>query len=189
MALKLHILICSTRPTRVGPSVARWFGSYAKADGAFETVLVDLKDFDLPVYDEPKHPRMQQYEHEHTRRWSKSVDAADAFVFVSPEYNYGPTPALLNALTYLVREWAYKPVGFVSYGGVSGGIRGVQAIKTIMTTLKLFPLTEGVMVPLVQTMISEDGTFRPTPIMEEGAGIMLKELHRVAAAMKPLREA
>lgn len=189
MALRLHTLICSTRPTRVGPSVARWFHGVAEKEGSFDAHLVDLEDFGLPVFDEPKHPRLGQYEHEHTRRWSASVAEADAFVFVAPEYNYGPTPALLNAITYLAKEWAYKPVGFASYGGISGGLRGVQAIKAILTTLRMVPVMEGVVVPNVPTMIGDDKTLRATEMMEQGAVAMLKELHRVSDALKGLRAA
>src|SRR5699024_7105059 len=129
MQPKLHVIISSTRPGRVGPSVARWFHEYACHHGGFEAELVDLADFNLPVYDEPAHPRLGQYEHEHTKRWSASVAAADAYVFVAPEYNYSPTPALVNALDFVYNEWNYKPCGFVSYGGVSGGLRAVQAAR------------------------------------------------------------
>ena len=75
------------------------------------------------------HPRLQEYQHAHTKRWAESVNSADAFAFVTPEYNYGPSPALVNALNYVYVEWNYKPGGFVSYGGVSGGLRAVQAVK------------------------------------------------------------
>lgn len=189
MPLRLHTIICSTRPTRVGPIVADWFHELAEREESFEAHLVDLKKLDLPVFDEPKHPRLGEYEHQHTRRWSESVAAADAFVFVTPEYNFGPTPALVNALTFLFREWNYKPAGFVSYGGVSGGLRGVQAVKPLMTTLKMMPIPEAVTIPMVQTMIGEDRVFRPTEMMEKGAGAMLKELGRFARAMKELRAA
>ena len=112
---------------------------------SFDAHLVDLKDFDLPVFDEPKHPRLHEYEHEHTLQMvARAVAAADAFVFVAPEYNFGPTPALVNALTYLAREWHYKPAGFVSYGGISGGLRGVQGTKPLLTTLKMMPIPEAV---------------------------------------------
>ena len=90
-----------------GPT-ARWFEGAARTHGGFDVALVDLADFNLPIYDEPKHPRMRQYEHEHTKRWSESVAAADAFVFVTPEYNYATSPALLNALDYLVVEWGLQ---------------------------------------------------------------------------------
>jgi len=125
MTPKLHIIICSTRPGRVGPSVAQWAYDAAVAHGGFEPVLVDLASFGLPVFDEPEHPRLGKYQHAHTKAWSASVAAADAFVFVTPEYNFGPPPALVNALNYLSREWQYKPAAFVSYGGHSGGMRAV----------------------------------------------------------------
>src|SRR6185295_5597150 len=93
----------------------------ATKHGKLDAELVDLRDYALPLFDEPKHPRFGQYEHEHTKRWSAKVKEADAFVFVTAEYNYGMPPSLLNALTYLSAEWAYKAAAFVSYGGVSGG--------------------------------------------------------------------
>src|SRR5690625_7507680 len=92
MSLKLQVIICSTRPGRVGPSVAKWFADFAAKHEEFDTTLVDLADFNLPVYDEPQHPRLQDYQHEHTKRWSASVAAADAYVFVTPEYNCCPPP-------------------------------------------------------------------------------------------------
>ena len=148
MPPKLHVIICSTRPGRVGPAVARWFHDFARRHGGFDAELVDLADFKVPLYDEPVHPRMQQYEHEHTKRWSASVAAADAYVFVMPEYNYMPSPAFSNALDYVYREWNYKPCGFVGYGGVSGGLRAVQMARLHATTLKMMPMVEGVAVPI-----------------------------------------
>ena len=124
MALRLNVIVASTRPGRVGIHVGRWAHGVAAAHPAFEARLVDLAEFALPVYDEPRHPRLRQYEHAHTRAWSASVAAADAFVLVTPEYNHGPTPALINALDYVYHEWHYKPAAFVSYGGVSGGAAG-----------------------------------------------------------------
>jgi NAD(P)H-dependent FMN reductase len=134
--LKLHVVIASTRPGRVGPVIGKWFHEFAVGHGKFEVELVDLADPQLPLMDEPAHPRLQQYEHQHTRAWSAKVDEADAFVFVTPEYNYSAPPSLINALDYLYKEWNYKPAGFVSYGGISGGIRAVQMIKQMVTTLK-----------------------------------------------------
>lgn len=187
MALRLNVIICSTRPGRGGPKVAKWFREIAVEHGKFDAVLVDLADFELPVFDEAKHPRLQQYEHAHTKRWSASVAAADAFAFVSPEYNYFAPPALVNAMTYLFNEWAYKPAGLVSYGGVSGGLRAAQAEKLLMTSLKIMPLPEGVPVHMFSQYIGEDGVFRPTEGIANNAKTMLDELHRWAEALKPMR--
>jgi NAD(P)H-dependent FMN reductase len=111
--MKLGIIVASTRPTRVGPLVGKWVQERAVEHGKFDIELLDLVKFNLPLYDEPKHPSLQQYEHDHTKRWSASVAAADAFVIVTPEFNYGPPPSLVNAFDYVYKE----PAGFVSYGG------------------------------------------------------------------------
>lgn len=188
MALRLHTIICSTRPGRQGPPVARWLHEQALAHGRFDCRLVDLAEFGLPVFDEPRHPRLRQYEHEHTRRWSESVDAADAFAFVTPEYNYFAAPALVNALNYLVQEWNHKPAALVSYGGISGGLRAAQAVKPLLTSLKIMPIPEAVSIPMFAQAIGEDGVFRPAEPIVKSVTPMLDELHRWAEALKGLRE-
>ncbi|MGX7706692.1 NADPH-dependent FMN reductase [Methylobacterium sp. Gmos1] len=187
MSLVLHTVVCSTRPGRVGQPVARWFDDIARQEGKFDARLVDLAEFNLPIYDEPKHPVLQQYEHEHTRRWSASVDTADAFVFVMPEYNFGPPPALLNALNYVYKEWNYKPAAFVSYGGISGGLRAVQLAKQTLTTLKMAPIVEAVTIQMVTQHVKAE-QFSPLEIHQTSARTMLGELHRWAQALKQLRQ-
>lgn len=183
----LMIVIASTRPGRVGLPVGEWFEAYALAHGGFDVDLADLAAIGLPFMDEPKHPRLREYTHQHTKDWSARVDAADAFAFVHPEYNYGMTAPLVNALDYLNQEWAYKPLGLVSYGGVSAGTRAAQQIKQVATTLRLFPLFEAVSIPFVAEFIGDDGALEPNGVMEKAAGAMLNELVRVEAALRPLR--
>lgn len=185
--MKLQVILASTRPGRVGETVARW--AYAKAveHGGFDVELVDLGEVALPMYDEPRHPALRQYEHEHTRHWSASVASADAYVFVIPEYNSGTTPALVNALNFVYREWNYKPAAFVSYGGISGGVRAVQFTRQILNTLKLVPIVEGVIIPLVAQQLDEQKQFRPTEAHLSGAKAMLDELARWAQALQPMR--
>lgn len=187
MPLKLQTIICSTRPGRVGPALAQWFSEFARGKSRFEAELVDLAEFALPVYDEPNHPRLQKYQHDHTRAWSSSVASADAYVFVLPEYNFGPPPSFVNALDYLYNEWNYKPCGFLSYGGVSGGLRSAQLAKQWVTAVKMMPMAEGVMVQMPWTLIGEDGAFTPGKPHQESAEAMLAELHKWAEALKPMR--
>ncbi|MEO3386490.1 NADPH-dependent FMN reductase [Mesorhizobium sp. CAU 1741] len=188
MAMKLNIIIGSTRPGRIGPKVATWLEGVARDQSAFDTVLVDLVDFGLPVYDEPKHPRMQDYVHEHTKTWAAAIAPADAYVFVTPEYNYFPPSSLINALTYLSREWAYKPAGVVSYGGISGGLRATQELRLLATTLRMMPIPETVPVPLVHSMIDAEKGFVPSEAIAGGAKLMLDELHKWAQALAPMRQ-
>lgn len=184
----LAIIIASTRPNRKGAAVAAWFEAAARRHGGFSIDVVDLAVVNLPMLDEPEHPRLRRYHHDHTRQWSERVSRADAFVFVMPEYNCGTPPALVNALDYVLHEWAYKPVGFVSYGGISGGLRAVQMTKQIVTTLKMVPLIEGVVFPFFSRSLDEaDGTFNPGEASEQAADVMLKELVRWAGALRVLR--
>ena len=184
---KLHVVVTSTRPGRVGMPVGKWFFERAKAHGGFETRLVDLKEVALPIFDEPKHPRLRQYENEHTKAWSSIVSEADAFVFVVPEYNYGMPPSLLNALDYLATEWAYKAVGFVSYGGMSGGIRSSQMAKLTITALKMMPIPEAVAIPFFGQLIDAEGNFKGNEGHEKSATTMLDELVKWDRALRTIR--
>ena len=184
----LQIVIVSTREGRKGDAVAHWFETRARAHGAFDVELVDLAEVNLPLFDEPNHPRLRRYQHEHTKRWSERVTRADAFVFVTPEYNYSAPPSIVNALDYLVHEWAYKPLAFVSYGGVSGGTRSVQVIKLQATALRMMPIPEAVSLPFFGNMFATDGSFRPDDTQQKAADAMLNELKRWASALRVLRK-
>jgi len=183
----LQIVIVSTRQGRKGDAIARWFAALARAQGAFDVELVDLAEVNLPLFDEPEHPRLRKYQHDHTKRWSERVTRADAFVFVTPEYNYSAPPSIVNALDYLVHEWAYKPLAFVSYGGVSGGTRSVQMIKLQATALRMMPIPEAVSLPFFAKMIAADGSFSPDEVQQKAAEAMLTELKRWADALRVLR--
>lgn len=185
---KLQVLIVSTRPGRVGLPVSQWFVERARQHGLFEIDVVDLAEVNLPFLDEPEHPARRKYTKEHTFRWSASVASADAFVFVMPEYNYGFSAPLKNALDFLNQEWAYKPVGFVSYGGIAAGTRSVQMIKQVVTALKMMPMMEAVHIPFVRQFVSDDGKFVPNLILETSADAMLQELSRWTLALQPLRD-
>jgi NAD(P)H-dependent FMN reductase len=184
----LKIVIASTRPGRVGLPVGEWFEGRARAHGAFEVELVDLAEVGLPFLDEPNHPRLRKYTQEHTRRWSATVTEADAFVFVTPEYNFGFPAPLKNALDFLHWEWHYKAAGIVSYGGVSAGTRSAQMLKQVLTTLKIMPLFESVSIPFVAQFIDDEGVVQANETMEKAADAMLDEMVRVNGALAVLRE-
>jgi NAD(P)H-dependent FMN reductase len=184
---KLMIVIASTRPGRVGLPVGRWFAEHASRHGGFEVELVDLAELDLPLLDEPHHPRLRKYTKDHTHAWSSSVEAADAFAFVTAEYNHGYPAALKNALDYLHHEWQYKAVGFVSYGGVAAGTRSVQQLKQVVAALRLVTIVEAISIPIVRQFLDDQGALSPNEVIVEAADAMLAELLRVEAALRPLR--
>ena len=184
----LQVIVASVRKGRQGIGVAQWFVERAKQHGKFDVELIDLQAVNLPLLDEPNHPRLRQYQHAHTKAWSATVTRADAFVFVTPEYNYGSPPALINALDYVYGEWHYKPVGFVSYGGVSGGSRSVQMTKQIVTTLKMVPIVEAVTIPFFSKLM-DAGAFKGGETYDKAAVALLDELLKWSDALGVLRTA
>ena len=116
------------------------------------------------------------------------MDAADAFVFVTPEYNHGMPATLKNAIDYLHHEWQYKPAGFVSYGGVSAGTRSVQMTKQVITTLRVFPVQAAVSIPFVSQFLDDEGRLAANEIMDKAAVAMLDERARTSPALASLRQ-
>jgi NAD(P)H-dependent FMN reductase len=135
--IKIGIIMGSTRPNRVGEGVARWILNKCRQRHDAEFELVDLKDFNLPLLDEPVPAGMSQdYQHPHTKNWSAKVKSLDAFIFITPEYNHSTSGALKNAIDYLYQEWNNKAAAFVGYGG-TGGLRGIEHLKLIMAELQV----------------------------------------------------
>ncbi|MGY1803097.1 NADPH-dependent FMN reductase [Blastococcus sp. SYSU D00922] len=185
----LQVIAASTRPGRKGLAVARWIQRQAEAHGGFDVELVDLAEVGLPVFDEPNHPRLQQYTHQHTRDWAATVARADAFVFVTPEYNHSLPGSLKNALDFLSVEWADKAAGIVSYGGVSAGLRAASALKPVLAALRVVPVVEAVSIPFFAQFLDEDDEFVPNAELEVGAKAMLGEIERLTGALRTLRAA
>ncbi|HEY4098073.1 MAG TPA: NAD(P)H-dependent oxidoreductase, partial [Baekduia sp.] len=111
----------------------------------------------------------------------------DAFVIVTPEYNYGFSAPMKNAIDFLHAEWQHKPVGFVSYGGVAAGTRAVQMLKQVVTTLKMLPVFESVNIPFHTQFMDDEGRVQANETMELAADAMLDELVRAEETLRPRR--
>src|SRR5512134_1346895 len=133
-AVKIAVITGSTRPGRNNEAVARWVYELARKRSDAEFELVDIKDYHLPLLDEPAPASLGQYSRPHTKAWAAKIASFDAYVFVTPEYNHGIPGALKNAIDYLFREWNNKAAGFVGYGG-AGGIRAVEQLRLVMAEL------------------------------------------------------
>jgi len=184
---KLKIISATVRPGRKGPIIASWIAEIAKQSGNFEVELIDLGTLNLPLMDEPNHPAMKKYEHEHTKKWSAKIEEADAFIFVTGEYDFGYPAPLRNALEFLYTEWNYKAAGIVSYGGVSAGTRAANSLKNDLATFKIVPLYEAVNIPFFTEHINENGIFEPVATSVKAAGAMLKELVRWTKGLKTIK--
>ena len=183
--VKIAIVLGSTRPGRNGEAVAKWVHEIAnrRKDAAFE--LVDIKDYELPLLDEPVPPSMGQYTKPHTKRWASKIASFDGFVFVTPEYNHSTSGALKNAIDFLYAEWNNKAAGFVSYGSAMG-VRAVEHLRLIMAELMLADVRAQVMLSL-STDFENYSVFKPAARKEKDVTVMLDQVIAWAEAMKTVR--
>ena len=184
--IKVGIVIGSTRPGRNAEQVARWVHeqSAKRTDAHFE--LVDLKDYNLPLLDEPVPPSMGKYSKPHTKEWAKKVASLDAFVFVAPEYNHGMTGALKNAIDFVYAEWNNKAAGFVSFGSM-GGARAVEQLRGVMGEVQVADVRQQVLFSLY-TDFENFSVLKPNALHETALATMLDQLVAWGGAMKRLRE-
>lgn len=184
---KLMIIVGSVREGRRGLPIGEWVRREAEQDGRFEIDWADLKEIDLPLMTEPNHPRAVAYTLDHTKAWSERVAAADAFIFIQPEYNHSYTAGLKNALDYLSVEWSRKPVATVSYGGLAGGSRSVAALAPVLAILGLVPTLANLELAWGGQQVTEDGVFEPRESQQAGLRAAFDELIQLDEALAPLR--
>lgn len=185
--LKIAIIVGSTRPGRNGAAVAQWTHEIARrrSDAQFE--LVDIKDYNLPLLDEPVPPSMGQYSQPHTKRWAAKVATFDGFVFVTPEYNHATSGALKNALDFLFKEWGNKAAGFVSYGSASG-VRAVENLRLVLAELQVATVRLHVGLSLFADF-ENFSVFKPHARHEKNVNEMLDQVIAWSGALKTLRTA
>lgn len=181
----MAVIVGSTREGRIGPTVARWFVTQAERHPALTVDLIDLAEEDLPATfpgsGAPRSSAVQAY----TRR----VGQADGFVVVTPEYNHGYPAALKQAIDLVHKQWQAKPVGFVSYGGMSGGLRAVEQLRQVFAELHAVTVRDTVSFHGVWGRFHESGE----PLEPDGcngaAKTMLDQLAWWATALRTARAA
>lgn len=155
--MKIQIIFASTREGRKGEKVARWIEGLAKKRKEFETEFIDLKEWNLPFYNDPNEPSDGIYSYDYTKKWSKKISQGDWYIIVTPEYNHGYPAPLKNALDLLYQEWNGKPVAFVSYGGSAGGARAVEQLKPVVLELDMKPIYYAVHLVRFYRIFDENG--------------------------------
>ena len=183
--LRVAIIVGSTRPGRKGEAVARWVYEIASSRGDAEFELVDIKDYDLPLLDEPSSAIFGRYSNDHTKAWSVKIASFDAFVFVTPEYNHATSGALKNAIDYLYLEWNNKAAGFVGYGG-AGGTRAVENLRLVMGELMVADVRAQVALSLF-TDFENFSVFKPASHHEKAVHGMLDQVIAWGGALRSLR--
>lgn len=183
--LRLAIIIGSTRPGRVGESVARWVHELAQKRSDAEFELVDIEDFNLPLLDEPIPASQGKYSKDHTKRWAAKIGAFDGYVFVTPEYNHGTCGALKNAIDFLYAEWNNKAAGFVGYGS-AGGVRAVEQLRLVMAEVQVATVRAQVALSLF-TDFEDFAVFKPAAHHQKSVDTMLDQIIAWGGVLKGLR--
>jgi NAD(P)H-dependent FMN reductase len=143
--LKIGLIVGSTRPNRFADIPVRWIVEAAAARRDLQLEVLDLRDQNLPFYDEPApvHHTGGVFSRPEAEAWRHRVGAYDGFIATAAEYNYGPTAVLKNAFDSASNEWKRKPIAFVGYGGV-GGARAIQILRSVTIALQMAPIAHGV---------------------------------------------
>lgn len=183
---KIAIIIGSTRPGRIGESVAKWIYEQSKKRSDAEFELVDIADYDLPLLDEPYPAMMNQYTKDHTKKWSEKINQFDGYILVTPEYNHSTSAALKNAIDYLNVEWHNKAAGFVSYGSV-GGSRAVEHLRQIFVELRVATVRDQVLLSLYTDFVDMT-EFKPDPRHKDDAEALFEQVISWANALKTIRK-
>lgn len=187
---RIGIVISTTREGRFGDKPAAWIQAIAAARGDLEVEIVDLRDYPMPLFDEPVSPAYVPPQNEVAQRWGRKVAELDGFIFVTAEYNRAPPAALKNALDYAYKEFNRKPAAFVGYGGV-GGARAVEQLRLIAIELQMAPTRSGVHIGGADFMgvWMQGKTFADLPHLDATAVALLDDLSWWAHVLKAAREA
>lgn len=187
--MRIGIIIGSVRDGRFGEGVAEWFIPIAQESSTAEldVEVIDLKDFDLPVLTSATVPGAanKQYDDERVQRWSGAIDACDAFVFITPEYNHGVPGGFKNAFDSIGSEWAEKPVAFVSYGAEKG-IRSVEQWRAIVSNFHMVDVRTQVAFSIFED-VDEQGGFAPTDSHAERARELVGDLSTITSRLVATR--
>lgn len=146
----ISVIVGSTRQGRFSEKPAQWMFQHLQKRDGIEVRLLDLRDFPMPFFDQPVPPAKPDrapYEHEVVKRWTAHIAASDGFVFVTPEYNYGPAAVLKNAIDWVYPEWNRKAAAFVSYGSALGA-RSVQQLRLVAIEVQMVPIRSSVHIPV-----------------------------------------
>lgn len=185
----IKVIIGSTRPGRFGPTPAQWLMELTKEHPNATFELIDLKQVNLPLLDEPIPAWSSKYTQPHTKEWAKIINEADGFIVVTAEYNHGIPAALKNAIDYLAPEWRYKPISFVAYGAASGGVRAVEHLRMAAANLNMFDLREIVTFKNYWEQLDKKGNLQPTDEQLTNAHKVISDTIFWATQLKNARKA
>ncbi len=173
----ISLIVGSTRPVRVGRQIADQVAAMITASTGAQVQVLDLREIDLPLLDEPKMPILGNYQHAHTLDWAARIAASDAVVFITPQYNGGYPAALKNAVDYLSAEWKSRPAAIISYGG-HGGKAAARQLREVLEFigLALVPATDDVAITIARDGYSDAGVLSDPQSVVAGEAVSLERL-------------
>ena len=187
---KLKVILGSVRPTRFSEKVVPWVLEGIKKHPEFEADVLDLKDFELPFFNEAETPssKKEAYKHPAVAAWTAKIADGDAYIFITPEYDRGYPGVLKNAIDWVYPEWNNKPAAFVAYGTV-GGARAVEQLRLVAVELQMAPIRQAVHIPAHWTLLDEKGELRTGALDSHArsAETMLSQLSWWTGALKIAR--
>ena len=187
----ISVIVGSTREGRFSEKPAKWILQHLMKRESVDARLLDLRDFPMPFFDQPLTPAMPDrppYGNEIVQRWTAAIAQSDGFVFVAPEYNYGPSAVLKNAIDWVYPEWNRKAACFVSYGSAMGA-RSVQQLRLTAIEVQLAPIRSSVHIPVATLWAHYTGGDVDAGLAElEGpAGTFIDDLLWWTATLKTAR--
>ncbi|MDB5881321.1 MAG: reductase [Ramlibacter sp.] len=187
---KIGIIIGSTREGRFGDKPAAWIHSLASRRDDLQFEQIDLRDYPMPFFAEPKAPAWGPVKNESARAWAAKLAGLDGFIIVTPEYNHGPSAVLKNALDYAYAEFVRKPVAFVGYGGV-GAARAVEQLRLTAIELQMAPIRNAVHIGMIEFLgVWQQGkSFEDFAHLGQSATAMFDDLAWWAKTLKGARVA
>jgi NAD(P)H-dependent FMN reductase len=186
----ISVIVGSTRQGRFSEKPAQWIFQHLKKRDV-DARLLDLRDFPMPFFDHavpPAMPGRAPYENEVVKKWTAAIEASDGFIFVAPEYNYGPPAVLKNAIDWVYPEWNRKAAAFVSFGSL-GGARSVQQLRETAIELQLAPIHSSVHIPVATLWAHFQGgdVDKGLSELETPAKVMIDDLLWWTTALKIAR--
>ena len=184
----IGIIVGSTRQGRFADRPANWIAELARQRTDLTAELVDLRDYPLPMFDEPMSPAWKPSAHPVAQRWSARLGALDGLIVVTPEYNHGYSGVLKNALDHAYAEFARKPIGFVGYGGV-GAARAIEQLRLVAIELQMAPVRSAVHIGMVEFigMLQQGKSFDDFPYLAQAASGLLDDMAWWARSLRAAR--
>jgi len=186
---KIGIIVGSTRANRFADKPTEWIANIAKTHTDLDFEVVDLRDYPMPFFEEATSPAWAPSQNEVAQRWQKKVEELDGYIFITAEYNRGPTAVLKNAIDYAYNEWNNKPAAFVGYGGV-GAARAIEQLRLHAIEMQMAPIRTGVhiLMPDFVAVLQQGRKLEEFEHLNQSATAMLDQLSWWAKALKTARD-